>query len=243
MNPPLLFADCVSENFLGLRAVNQVSLEIHAGEIVSVIGPNGAGKTTLFNLLTGQLKPSSGDVFFENRKINSLGPHQRAQLGMGRTFQIAKPLIGLSVLENVMMASFMRQPALNQAREKAMSVLETVNMAGMIHRNVGDLTLSQRRRLEVARALALGPKILLLDEVMAGLNQSEVSQSIELLQSLHAMGHTFLIIEHNLKVVRAFSKRVVVLDQGGMIADGSADDILQSKEVIKAYLGEGHSWK
>ena len=240
MGESLLVASGVSKHFLGLRAVDEVSLSVNKGEIVSVIGPNGAGKTTFFNLLTGQLAPTLGEVSLRGEKINRLAPHARAQLGMGRTFQIAKPLIALNALENVMIGAFMRHPALSTARDLAMSVLEKVGLVHQAARRAGDLTLSERRRLEVARALALEPEIMLLDEVMAGLNQSEVGQAIELLQGLHATGLTFLIIEHNLKVVRAFSERVVVLDRGRLIAEGTADQILSSPEVIKAYLGEGH---
>lgn len=240
MSEPLLVAAGVSKHFLGLRAVDEVSLTVTKGEIVSIIGPNGAGKTTFFNLLSGQLAPTTGDVRLRGDTINSLPPHARAQLGMGRTFQIAKPLIALNALENVMIGAFMRHKDLATARDKAMAVLEKVGLAHHASRRAGDLTLSERRRLEVARALALEPEIVLLDEVMAGLNQSEVGQAIELLQGLHATGLTFLIIEHNLKVVRAFSERVVVLDRGRMIAEGTADQILSSPEVIKAYLGEGH---
>jgi branched-chain amino acid transport system ATP-binding protein len=240
MAEALLAVTGVSKQFLGLRAVDDVSLSVQQGEIVSIIGPNGAGKTTFFNLLTGQLAPTEGEVRLRGKRINELAPHARAQLGMGRTFQIAKPLIALNALENVMISAFMRHPKLSVARDKAMSVLEEVSMAHLARRRAGDLTLSERRRLEVARALALEPEIVLLDEVMAGLNQSEVGLAIELLQSLHAAGQTFLIIEHNLKVVRAFSERVVVLDRGRLIAEGTAEEILSSPEVIKAYLGEGH---
>jgi branched-chain amino acid transport system ATP-binding protein len=162
---------------------------------------------------------------------------------MGRTFQISKPLIALTALENVMIGAFLRDAPLSVARDKAMVVLEKVGLARLAMRRAGDLTLSERRRLEVARALALQPKIMLLDEVMAGLNQSEVGQAIELLQGLHTEGLTFLIIEHNLKVVRAFSERVVVLDRGRHIAEGSADDILNAPAVIQAYLGDGHMGK
>ena len=242
MSGELLAVSGVSKQFLGLRAVDDVTLSVRQGEIVSIIGPNGAGKTTFFNLLTGQLVPTTGEVRLRGAPINRLAPHERAQLGMGRTFQIAKPLIALSALENVMIGAFMRHPALATARDKAFAVLEKVGLAHHARKRAGDLTLSERRRLEVARALALEPEIVLLDEVMAGLNQSEVGQAIELLQGLHGTGLTFLIIEHNLKVVRAFSKRVVVLDRGRMIAEGSAEDILSSPEVIKAYLGEGHQW-
>ena len=240
MNQPLLAVSGVSKHFLGLRAVDDVSLSVQKGEIVSIIGPNGAGKTTLFNLLTGQLAPTSGEVRLRGEQINRLAPHDRAQLGMGRTFQIVKPLVALNALENVMIGAFMRHRSLSVARDKAMTVLERVGLAQHARRRAGDLTLSERRRLEVARALALEPEIMLLDEVMAGLNQSEVGQEIELLKSLHAEGLTFLIIEHNLKVVRAFSERVVVLDRGRMIAEGTADQILSSPVVIEAYLGPGH---
>ena len=242
MSGELLAVSGVSKQFLGLLAVDNITLSVRQGEIVSIIGPNGAGKTTLFNLLTGQLAPSAGEVRLRGTQINRLAPHARARLGMGRTFQIAKPLIALSALENVMIGAFMRHPALAIARDKAMGVLEKVGLANHARRRAGDLTLSERRRLEVARALALEPEIVLLDEVMAGLNQNEVGQAVELLQGLHASGLTFLIIEHNLNVVRAFSKRVVVLDRGRMIAEGTADQILSSPEVVKAYLGEGHQW-
>ena len=243
MTQAMLQVKTASKHFLGLKAVDEVSLSVHPGEIVSIIGPNGAGKTTFFNLLTGQLAPTSGEVLFEGKPINHLPPHARARLGMGRTFQISKPLIALTALENVMIGAFLRDAPLSVARDKAMAVLEKVGLARLAMRRAGDLTLSERRRLEVARALALQPKIMLLDEVMAGLNQSEVGQAIELLQGLHAEGLTFLIIEHNLKVVRAFSERVVVLDRGRHIAEGSADDILNSPAVIQAYLGDGHMGK
>ena len=238
MSEEILSVSHASKHFLGLRAVDEVSLSVRQGEIVSIIGPNGAGKTTFFNLLTGQLAPTSGEVRLRGKLINDLPPHARAQLGMGRTFQISKPLIALNALENVMIGSFMRNAALSTARDKAMAVLEKVGMGHLALRRAGDLTLSERRRLEVARALALQPEIMLFDEVMAGLNQSEVGQAIDLLKSLHADGLTFLIIEHNLKVVRAFSERVVVLDRGRMIAEGTAEQILNSPEVIKAYIGE-----
>ena len=237
----ILGVDKVSKQFGGLRAVDNVSLSVNQGEIVSIIGPNGAGKTTFFNLLTGQIAPTEGEVRLNGQLINTLPPHARARLGMGRTFQIAKPLIALNALENVMIGAFLHDAPLAVARDKAMAVLERVGMAHLAARRAGDLTLSERRRLEVARALALQPQIVLLDEVMAGLNQSEVGHEIELLRSLHAQGLTFLIIEHNLKVVRAFSDRVVVLDRGGLIAEGTADEILNSPVVIEAYLGSGHA--
>ena len=194
MSPAMLQVKTASKHCLGLKAVDEVSLTVRPGETVSIIGPNGAGKTTFFNLLTGQLAPTIGEVLFEGQAINHLPPHARARLGMGRTFQISKPLIALTALENVMIGAFLRDAPLSVARDKAMAVLEKVGLARLAMRRAGDLTLSERRRLEVARALALQPKIMLLDEVMAGLNQSEVVQAIELLQGLHTEGLTFLII-------------------------------------------------
>jgi branched-chain amino acid transport system ATP-binding protein len=241
MSAVMLEARGVGKQFGGLRAVDDVSLSVQEGQILALIGPNGAGKTTLFNLLTGQLAPTEGEVRFLGERVNRLPPHARAQRGMGRTFQIAKPLIALTALENVMIGAFMRQRALAAARDQAMAVLERVGMAHLAARRAGELTLSERRRLEVARALALQPRIVLLDEVMAGLNPSEVQREIELLRQLNAQGLTFLVIEHNLKVVRDFSNQVAVLDRGRLIAQGTADVILNSPAVIEAYLGAGHA--
>lgn len=234
---PFISARGVSKRFAGLLAVDGVSFDVRRGEIVSIIGPNGAGKTTLFNLLTGQLAPSAGEVVFNGQVINSLRPDQRARLGLGRTFQIAKPLIALTALENVMVGAFLHHRSLRAAEAKAFAVLEEVGLAPRSHLRAGELTLSERRRLEVARALALDPQIILLDEVMAGLNQSEVGESIALFRRLNQGGLTFLIIEHNLNVIRAFSERVIVLDYGAKIAEGNADDILSMPAVIEAYLG------
>lgn len=228
----------VVKRFAGLIAVDDVSFDVRKGEIVSIIGPNGAGKTTLFNLLTGQLAPNSGEVRFNDQVINRLAPDQRAKLGLGRTFQIAKPLIALTALENVMMGAFLRYPRLRAAERKALAVLEDVGLAARASVRAGELTLSERRRLEVARALALEPQMLLLDEVMAGLNPSEVTESIALIRRLSQTGLTILLIEHNLKVVRAFSERVIVLDHGAKIAEGDAETILNTPAVVTAYIGQ-----
>jgi branched-chain amino acid transport system ATP-binding protein len=228
----------VVKRFGGLTAVNDVSFSVTHGEVVSIIGPNGAGKTTLFNLLTGQLKPTAGDVRFNGEVINGLRPDERAQLGLGRTFQIAKPLPALTALENVMVGAFLRHRRLRGAEGKAHEVLREVGLARRANVRASQLTLSERRRLEVARALALEPVVILLDEVMAGLNQSEVAEAIDLFRRLNARGLTFLIIEHNLKVVRAFSERVIVIDRGAKIAEGNADEILAMPQVVTAYLGK-----
>ena len=238
MADAFLSVQSVSKQFQGLRAVADVDFDVTPGEIVSIIGPNGAGKTTLFNLLTGQLAPTSGEIRLGNQVLNRLRPDRRARLGLGRTFQIAKPLIGLTALENAMVGAFLHHPRLRDAEALALAKLEEVGLTDRAHVKAGELTLSERRRLEVARALALEPRIILLDEVMAGLNPSEVAELIDLVWRLNASGLTLLIIEHNLKVVRAFSKRVIVLNHGAKIAEGDADTILGTPEVIEAYLGK-----
>ena len=234
---PFFRVSRVVKRFGGLVAVNDVSFDLARGECVSIIGPNGAGKTTLFNLLTGQLKPSDGEVRLNGEVINALPPDRRARLGLGRTFQIAKPLVALTALENVMVGAFLRHPKLMAAQAKAHEVLREVGLTRRANVRAAQLTLSERRRLEVARALALEPSLILLDEVMAGLNPSEVDEAIELFRRLNARGLTLLIIEHNLKVVRAFSRRVIVIDRGAKIAEGDADAILAMPEVVTAYLG------
>ncbi len=237
MNEPFFQVRGVVKRFGGLTAVNDVSFDVARGEIVSIIGPNGAGKTTLFNLVTGQLAPTAGEVRFDGSTINNLRPDARARLGLGRTFQIAKPLPALTALENAMVGAFLRHPKLRDAEAHAHGVLREVGLARRAGVRASQLTLSERRRLEVARALALDPALILLDEVMAGLNASEVAEAIDLFRRLNQRGLTFLIIEHNLKVVRAFSKRVIVIDRGAKIAEGNADKILAMPQVVTAYLG------
>jgi branched-chain amino acid transport system ATP-binding protein len=237
MTAPLLSIRNVSKRFGGLTAVDDVSFEVAEGELVSIIGPNGAGKTTLFNLLTGQLAPSGGSVLLDGEDIGRLPPHRRARRGFGRTFQIAQTLTSMTALENGMIGAFLHHAKLSEAADKAQRALDMVGLGGRALVRAGELTLGERRRLEVARALAMEPRILLLDEVMAGLNATEIEEIIGLVQRLNAAGLTILVIEHNLKVVRAFSRRVLVLNRGALLAEGSAEEVLGDGAVIDAYVG------
>lgn len=230
-----------SKQFGGLRAVDNVSFDVERGEIISIIGPNGAGKTTLFNLLTGQLAPSSGSIHFEGQSIGHLPPHRRARLGFGRTFQISKTLTSLTVLENGMVGAFLHHASIPAAASKAAEALELVGLSKRADERASVLTLGERRRLEVARALAMEPRIMLLDEVMAGLNQTEVDDIIAMVRRLNALGITFLVIEHNLKVVRSFARRVIVINRGALLAEGPADEVLSNQAVVEAYVGKAHA--
>ncbi len=241
MSGALLRIDGVVKRFGGLIAVDAVSFAVTRGEIVSLIGPNGAGKTTLFNLLTGQLTPTSGSVWFDGRDIGRLRPNQRARLGFGRTFQISQTLTSMSVLENAMIGAFLHHASLAAAASRAAEALDAV---GLLHRAracSAALTLGERRRLEVARALAMQPRLVFLDEVMAGLNETEVTEIVDMVRRLNREGITFLVIEHNLKVVRAFARRVIVLNRGRLLAEGSADAVLSDPDVIDAYIGKRHA--
>ena len=226
------------KDFGGLRAVADLSFQLQQGEILGLIGPNGAGKTTAFNLITGFIPPTSGRVLLEGKNIVGLKPYAVVKRGIARTFQIVKPFRNLSVLENVTLAAFLHEPRRAKAEAKAMATLERVALAGKSAANAADLTLNEQKRLEIARALATDPKILFLDEPMGGLNPTEVEAACALVQRIRQDGITIILVEHHMKAIMQISDRVVVLNYGVKIADGTPQEVVRNREVIAAYLGE-----
>jgi branched-chain amino acid transport system ATP-binding protein len=234
----LLQVTGVSKRFGGLVAVNDASLHVAQGEIVGLIGPNGACKTTLFNLISGFLAPDAGKIRFDDRSLAGLAPHEVCRLGMSRTFQIVKPFPELTVLDNVMMGAFKVSRRPRVARDKARSVLELLHFSDWAERRAGDLPVAGRKRLEIAKVLATEPKLILLDEVMAGLTPSEHNRMIDTVRLIREAGTTIVIIEHVMPVIMNLSDRIYVLHHGQVIASGVPDEVARDSTVIEAYLGE-----
>ena len=229
----------VSKFFGGLAANSDVSFGVELGEILGLIGPNGAGKTTLFNCITGYYPPSKGEVLFKGVQMNGLQPDQVCRLGMARTWQKVRPLAKMSVLDNVMVGALLRTHSLRVAREVALEQLRIVKLAGKADLLAGGLPIGERKKLEVARVLATKPELLLLDEVMGGLNPAESDEIIELILDLKKLGLTQVVIEHDMKAIMRLSDRIVVLNSGEKLTEGAPQEIVTNKDVITAYLGEG----
>lgn len=238
-NTPFLEINNVSKSFKGLIAVDTISFRVQKAEILGIIGPNGAGKTTLFNLISGFATCDTGNILFQGKNLNSLKPHQISKLGIARTFQIVKPMKNLNVLENVMMGPLAHGFSLQDSKTEAQDVLELLGIPDKQYSLAEHLTLPEKKRLEVARALATRPKVILLDEVMAGLRPNEVDHMVSILKKINKQtGLTILMIEHAMRAVMACCQRILVLNYGKKIAEDTPKAITEHPEVIRSYLGQ-----
>jgi branched-chain amino acid transport system ATP-binding protein len=237
----LLQVKGVSKTFGGLVALSNVTFSVAKGEILGLIGPNGAGKTTLFNVVNGFYSPTKGEIFFKEEKVSHLKPHQICKLGVGRTFQVVKPLQRMTVLDNVIASAFLRAKNRAQAEEISMQILKFTGLHEDRNLISKGLPLGKRKRLELARALATQPDLLLMDESFAGLNPTEINDQIEIIREIREKGVTLMVIEHHMKVIMSISDRIVVLNYGVKIAEGIPSEIGKNPLVIEAYLGEAES--
>lgn len=234
----LLEAKNITKRFGGLVAVNDLSLSVEKGEILGMIGPNGAGKTTAFNMISGYYKPNEGQVIFDGKDITGMRPHKICKLGLTRTFQVVKPFPQLSVLDNVIVGAYNRTDDKLVARQKSQEILGFLGMSDMTEQLAGSLSVAGRKRLEIAKVLATEPKMILLDEAMAGLRPKETDEIIELVRQISQRGIALLLVEHVMKVIMSLADRIVVIHHGEKIAEGEPQQVVQDKAVIDAYLGE-----
>jgi branched-chain amino acid transport system ATP-binding protein len=233
----LLRLSSLSKHFGGLTAVRDLDLSVEEGDIVGLIGPNGAGKTTVFNLISGYLRPSSGEIAFKDENLVGLRPNRICKKGIGRTFQIVQPFAGLTVLKNVMIGAFNRTNRPDLSEEKSREVLQFLGLSDKSDYLIGSLTIADRKRLELAKALATEPEFLLLDEVAAGLNPKETEEIIGMIRKINQRGVTLLMIEHVMKAIVSLANRIVVINFGMKIAEGEPTEVLRHPDVVKAYLG------
>lgn len=229
------------KDFGGLRAVDSLNLSIEQGQILGLIGPNGAGKSTVFNCIAGVYPPTEGEIFFDGTRINNVKPWDLCRQGLARTFQIVKPFASKTVLYNVMVGSYVTTDKRSAAESKAVETLKALNLHEKKDVKAGNLTIADRKRLEIARALATDPKLLLLDEVMAGLRPTEVDEMVKIIRGLRDRGITIFIIEHIMRAIMALSDRVVVIHFGQKISEGPPKEVASDEKVIKAYLGEEYA--
>jgi branched-chain amino acid transport system ATP-binding protein len=235
---PLLEVRGLEKRFSGLRAISDVTFAVSAGEIYAVIGPNGAGKTTLFNMIAGVFPPDAGTISFDGSRIDGHRPEDICQRGIARTFQLVRPFPGLTVKDNVVVGALLRAPNVSAAHDRASEVLRRLDLYDKRHQRAATLTLPDRKRLEVARALATAPKLLLLDEVMAGLRPTETDRMVAILTELQReTGLTILLIEHVMRAVMALAVRILVLHHGAAIAEGSPAEVVRNPQVLSSYLG------
>ena len=228
----------LTKRFGGLAAVNDVSIHLDKGEIVGLIGANGAGKTTLFNMISGNFPPTEGKIIYKGQEIQGMAPDKICKLGFGRTYQIVQPFTALTLRENVMAGALMRHPKVSDALKIADEIIDTLGISDLANQKAASLTLIQLKRMEIARALATEPEILLLDEVMAGLNPTERIDLLETMKKVKASGVSIIIIEHVMKVIMTLADRAYVLNQGKLISQGTPEEVMADPEVIKSYIGE-----
>ena len=233
----ILSVENLSRSFGGIKANNDISFEVAEGTILGVIGPNGAGKSTLFDLITGYTKTDNGKVSFFNKDISGLSPDKISSLGIGRTFQKLKPFADQTLLENVMIGSFVKEDNIKKAMDKALEIIDFVDLIEKRHHFARELSTGQRKRLEMARAMAIEPKLLLMDEVTGGVDQKTIPGLVELIKKLKKSGVTIITIEHNINIIMEISDNILALDQGKRIAYGTPKEIQQNEEVIDSYLG------